>query len=205
MAHLGTSMCIGVVLPQHIDVGEDEALALLAPARGARRARGSARGSGRPQSGRCRGTTRPGGCATRIAQRCRSGAPAACGRAPKRRVPRGGGGKPGRSPLNSTSASEQHTPESAKKRMSQCPLTSRRTPSGHSPTPLKRGSSPRTDPPGRMSVHWSRRAPRCRPRPRDCGSSLRTHSPDATTAPRSTASPQCSCAWPKGPDRLVTG
>ena len=31
MAHLGTSMCIGVVLPQHIDVGEDEALALLAP------------------------------------------------------------------------------------------------------------------------------------------------------------------------------
>ena len=51
MAHLGTSMCIGVVLPQHIDVGEDEALAHLAPARGARRARGSVRGSGMPQSG----------------------------------------------------------------------------------------------------------------------------------------------------------
>lgn len=39
MAHLGTSMCIGVVLPQHTDVGEDEVLALLAPR--ARRPKGA--------------------------------------------------------------------------------------------------------------------------------------------------------------------
>ena len=39
MAHLGTSMCVGVVLPQRIDVGEDEALALMAPR--ARRPKGA--------------------------------------------------------------------------------------------------------------------------------------------------------------------
>ena len=62
MAHLGTSMCIGVVLPQHTDVGEDEALALLAPR--ARRPKGARKRPGM-------GTTRPGGCSTRISQRCR--------------------------------------------------------------------------------------------------------------------------------------